>query len=532
MSKVFNTTAVCMSEEHYMVNIDKRLKDIKKLVDERKYFTINRARQYGKTTTLMALEQYLKNDYYVVLMDFQTFDAALFKDGNVFSLAFADSFINLFRRNKPLMSDNLRAVIEDMKRRVDGYSQHFTMKKLFENLSDICFESDKPIVLMIDEVDSATNNQVFLDFLSQLRAYYIKRATQPTFWSVILAGVYDVKNLRIKIRAEEEHKVNSPWNIAADFEIDMSFSKDEIAGMLREYESDYHTGMDIDEMAGLIHDHTSGYPFLVSRLCKLIDEKVNLVMGSKSEAWTLDGFMEADRILTSEKNTLFESMIGKIINYPSLNSILQNKIFKGETVSYNASTQEIDLAAMFGIIKNEGGVVVPANKVFAKVLADYYLSQDEIKSIDIYKASLRDKNQFVENGKLNMKRILERFMESFTDLYEHKGKKFIEEEGKKYFLLYLRPIINGIGHYSLEAVTGNNTRTDVIVYYNRDLFIIETKIWHGSKANKEAEKQLLGYMKSYHQDIGYLLTFNFNKNKKQESREVKIEGKTLIEVIV
>ena len=55
MGKVFNTTAVCVPEEHYMVNIDTRLKEIRKLVDGGKYFTINRARQYGKTTTLRAL---------------------------------------------------------------------------------------------------------------------------------------------------------------------------------------------------------------------------------------------------------------------------------------------------------------------------------------------------------------------------------------------------------------------------------------------------------------------------------------------
>ena len=51
---------------------------------------------------------------------------------------------------------------------------------------------------MIDEVDSASNNQVFLDFLAQLRAQYIERDIQPTFRAVILAGVYDVKNLRRK----------------------------------------------------------------------------------------------------------------------------------------------------------------------------------------------------------------------------------------------------------------------------------------------------------------------------------------------
>ena len=34
MSKVFNTTAVCIPEEHYMVNIAQRLQEIKALVDD------------------------------------------------------------------------------------------------------------------------------------------------------------------------------------------------------------------------------------------------------------------------------------------------------------------------------------------------------------------------------------------------------------------------------------------------------------------------------------------------------------------
>lgn len=37
MSKKFNTAAVCIPSEHYMVNIDDRLKQIKQLVDEGKY---------------------------------------------------------------------------------------------------------------------------------------------------------------------------------------------------------------------------------------------------------------------------------------------------------------------------------------------------------------------------------------------------------------------------------------------------------------------------------------------------------------
>lgn len=80
-----------------------------------------------------------------------------------------------------------------------------------------CGHLEKPVILLIDEVDSAPNNQVFMDFLAQLRGYYINRDVKPTFRSVILAGVYDIKNIRQKVRTDEEHKNNSPWNIAAAF---------------------------------------------------------------------------------------------------------------------------------------------------------------------------------------------------------------------------------------------------------------------------------------------------------------------------
>ena len=80
------------------------------------------------------------------------------------------------------------------------------LTELFIQLSQLCATSEKPIVLMIDEVDSASNNQVFIDFLAQLRDYYLDRKQTAVFQSVILAGVYDIKNLKQKIRPEEVHK--------------------------------------------------------------------------------------------------------------------------------------------------------------------------------------------------------------------------------------------------------------------------------------------------------------------------------------
>lgn len=91
----------------------------------------------------------------------------------------------------------------------DGYGK---LSRLFDCFSRWCTKSKKPIVLMIDEVDSAADHQVFLDFLSQLRGCYIDRDEVPAFRSVILAGVYDIRHMKQKFRPEEEHRYNSPWN--------------------------------------------------------------------------------------------------------------------------------------------------------------------------------------------------------------------------------------------------------------------------------------------------------------------------------
>ena len=319
-----------------------------------------------------------------------------FENGNVFSAAFINSFLRSLKRN--ILSKELQDEIKNILHNTDYTDKYFSLKELFEQLSDICAAADKKIVLMIDEVDSASNNQVFLDFLAQLRAQYIERDIQPTFRSVILAGVYDIKNLRRKIRPDEVHKYNSPWNIAADFKIDMSFSKEEIAGMLYEYEEDYQTGMDVELLAGLIRDYTSGYPFLVSRICQLLDEEIS----DKKNAWTKKGFLEAVRILLSEKNMLFESLREKLESYPELNNMLYSLLFTGKAIVYNYYETSINIATMFGFVKNENGVLVVSNRIFETWLYNLYLSSADMQKKEIYAASLLDKNQFITNGYLNM----------------------------------------------------------------------------------------------------------------------------------
>lgn len=100
------------------------------------------------------------------------------------------------------------------------------------------------------------------------------------------------------------------------------------------------------------------------------------------------------------------------------------------------------------------------------------------------------------------------------------------------FLVYLRPIINGVGNYYIEARTRNNRRMDVVIDYLGKRYIVELKIWHGKKYNEDGEKQLSDYLDSYKLKTGYMLTFSFNKNKESGIRTVQYEDKTLIEAVV
>lgn len=42
-----------------------------------------------------------------------------------------------------------------------------------------------------------------------------------------------------------------------------------------------------------------------------------------------------------------------------------------------------------------------------------------------------------------MNLVMEKFYQHFTEIYGDSDEKFIEKQGRKIFLLYLKPIING-----------------------------------------------------------------------------------------
>ena len=155
--KYFNTEGRCSPRLHYMVNLEPRLELIKKrYIMHGSYFAINRGRQYGKTTMLQLLADDLKDEYIVVFMDFQEISSADFRNEEAFSKVFAKIYVRACREQQ---TDGVEMLTEPLCHFIEE-EKCAALQELFVKLSKGCGDSWKKIVLIIDEIDSAGNNQV------------------------------------------------------------------------------------------------------------------------------------------------------------------------------------------------------------------------------------------------------------------------------------------------------------------------------------------------------------------------------------
>ena len=519
----FNVTGLCVPKEDYMVDIGGKIEQIRKLVDDRCYFTINRARQYGKTTTLAWLAKTLADDYLVVSISFEGIGDDSFESPG----SFCRAFIKLVQTALKF-TDASRAYKDSWL-----VNNIVTFPELSEHITNMC--KDRKVVLMIDEVDKTSDNRVYVHFLGMLRDKFLARKNEKdfTFHSVILAGVYDIKNIKLKMIGEgiylpaqgENILYNSPWNIAADFEVDMSFNPDEISTMLAEYEADHVTGMDIAEVANEIFDYTSGYPFLVSRICQRIDQ-------SPDKNWTQEGVKDAVAIILEEGNTLFDDLFKNLENNKKLYDLIYDVLILGGNRAYARGNPTIDMAEMYGIIKKSKQSIIVSNRIFELIICNYFISKDE--ELPKRRGNGILQRDVVQDGRFDMELCLRKFAEHYAELWSNRDAEFIEREGRMLFLSYLKPLINGQGFYHIESQFTDLRRMDIIVDFGREQFIIELKLWRGEAEHKKAYEQLLGYMESKNAKNGYLLTFDFRKSVHKQTYEkwVAFACKRIFDVIL
>ncbi|MBI4647243.1 MAG: AAA family ATPase [Bacteroidia bacterium] len=511
MSKKFNITGTCISEKHFMVDISGKINKIIDLIENSEYFTINRPRQYGKTTTIFNIEKVLRNnpDYLVSSISFEGIGDIVFNDEKSFS-----PFV------LKLIADGFGIEHEEIQNYIIEESNNVeNLDTLSKAITRVIRKYKKKIVLLIDEVDKSGNNQLFLSFLGMLRNKYLLRnqGKDYTFQSVILVGVHDIKTLKLKIRPDAEQKYNSPWNIATEFKVDLSFNPQEISTMLIDYVNEKKIKMDIKQISERIYHYTRGYPFLVSRICKEIDEEISPYKTEKK--WTNEDVDEATKIIIDESNTNFDSLIKNIENNKELYEFIKNVILGTKDFNFVINNPLINIGYIYGIFdRGVNKKLIIHNKIYEEVITDYITSKINTNGLDNGVSADVVKSSFIKpDGRLNIEKVLLKFQEVIKEKYSKsdalKSKEFLEKELRLLFLVFLKPIINGIGFCFKEVESSEEKRMDIVIIFRDEKFVVELKIWRGIEYHKEGISRLNGYMQREGVQKAYMLIMDKTRHK-------------------
>lgn len=524
MEKEFNVTGSCNPIRHYMVDISHKFAEVMGLIEKGKYFAINRPRQYGKTTLLNALFRGLtKQKYITVFLSFEGMGDAFCENETTFAAA----LIRMIARELKLTHPDVSQKFEEATKNVTN------LETLSIAIGAFAGSVDRAVVVLIDEVDKSSDNQLFLSFLGMLRDKYLRRERgEPTFQSVVLAGVYDVKSLKLKLRPDAEAKLNSPWNIAADFNVDMSFNPAEIKTMLTAYAAEKGVAMDVDAIAERVHYYTSGYPFLVSKICKDIDEEETAQNPAYDpKRWTVSDVDWAFRYLTREDYTTtnFDDLVKNLENHPDLYRVIESVLFGAEKEGVPFSVKEpvINLGVLYGMLRNNHGKAVIHNRVYEQILADY------IRAKKFVAGKLLQPEvplSYYRGDRLDVETIVLRFQAFIKEHYSARDSAFLEREGRLVFMSFLKPVVNGRGFIHKEPVIGPERRIDLVVTYGAWEDVIETKIWRGQAYHERGLEQLSEYLDFKGLKVGYLLIFNFNTDKEYKAERVRFKDKDLFVV--
>ncbi len=525
MEREFNDVGACIPGQHYMADTSEKIEAIIRLIEKGKYFIINRPRQFGKTTTLSLLMKRLfaTETYLPLRISFEGLATESYASEQRFLAGFCFLVRRFFRAHQ----------LETLSAYTEQQGRLETFEQLNSFVTGLCSATGRQVVLMIDEVDKSSNNQLFLDFLALLRTKYLDRNEDQdiTFHSVILAGVHDIKTIKAKIRPDDERKYNSPWNIAADFKVDLSFTPYEIETMLQDYCREKDIRPDILTIAEQLYYYTSGYPYLVSKLCKFIDE--DIVPQREEQNWLVADVEVAFRMIADPgyTTTLFDSLAKNMENNPELYQLISQISINGNMATFNITNPVINLGYLYGIIaRSELGHCQIHNRIFEQRIYDYMMSK--LLHTEYYDVNGFAGPEFHTADGLDVRLILQRFQTFMKEHHSDREDRFLEREGRLLFLSYLRPIINGRGFEFKEPNVADERRMDIVVTYRQKRYVIELKIWRGHVYHQKGLRQLSDYLDIYSLKEGWLLIYDFNKNKEYRQEQITFGDKQIFAVWV
>ena len=501
--RFFNTEGPVRPDDHYTIAPLDRMdvEELLGLVRGKRYFVLHAPRQTGKTSALLALRDLLNGG---AAGDFRCVDVNV----EVGQVARDDTARGM-RAILSSLATSARLLGDDFPRGVwlDILQQAGPDEALKDVLVEWCLANPTPLVLLIDEIDSLVG-YTLLSVLRQLRAGYQQRP-EAFPQSIVLCGVRDIRDYRIRSSTGEVIAGGSPFNVAAKSLRLGDFTEAETRALVAQHTGE--TGQRFSPAAlEAVWTQTRGQPWLVNALCAgaCFDNKAGR---DRSRTIEEDAIYAAREELILARRTHLDQLAHKL-EEERVQRVVE-PIVSGSEARHHA--RDLEYVRDLGLIA-AGDPPRMANPIYAEVVPRElgYILQS---SLDVQAAWYVD-----GAGRLDMTKLLTAFRTFFGEHSEHWLGRFADypEAGPHLILqAYLQRVVNGGGRIEREYGLGRG-RTDLLVLWRREAgqpsdlwerFVVECKVLRDSDRKSLARtiengiEQTLEYMAKCGAEEGHLV---------------------------
>ena len=515
--RFFNTAGPVRAEDHYAIPPLKRgnVGEILQLIRDRQYFVLHAPRQTGKTSALIALRDLLNSG-----------GGALSGAGG-FRCVNVNVEVGQVARDDT--AEGVRAILSGLASSARLLGDDFpkrTWPGIFERsgpndaLKDLliewCLANPTPLVLLIDEIDSLVGDTL-LSVLRQLRAGYEHRP-RGFPQSIVLCGVRDIRDYRIKSSSGEVIAGGSPFNVAAKSLRLGDFTRKETRHLMVQHISE--TGQRFTPAARkAVWEQTKGQPWLVNALCSgaCFDSEAKR---DRSRTIGVEDINDAREELILSRRTHLDQLAHKL-EEERVRRVVEPILAGGEA---RYDLHDLEYVRDLGLLAPDRPPRM-ANPIYAEVVPRElgYVLQDRLDVDDAWYVDAA--------GVVDLRKLLTAFATFYREHAGHWLRRFDEyREAAPQLILqaYLQRIVNGGGRIEREYGLGRG-RTDLLVLWPREAgapydlwrrFVIECKVLRDSdRRSLEATvergvEQTLGYMERCNAEEGHLVVIDRRDTRK------------------
>ena len=503
--RFFSTAGPVRPDDHYAiapldrVDVDELLA----LIRAKQYFVLHAPRQTGKTSALIALRDLLNRgeagDFRCVDVNVEVAQVA--RDDVAEGIRAILS--NLALSAQLLGDDSLEDVWPDVLAKAGANNA------LQEVLARWCLANPTPLVLLVDEIDSLVGDTL-LSVLRQLRAGY-QRRPEGFPQSIVLCGVRDIRDYRIRSSTGEVIAGGSPFNVAAKSLRMGDFTEAETRALMAQHTEE--TGQRFTEAAEeAVWTQTCGQPWLVNALCAgaCFDNKAGR---DRSRAIEVDDVHGAREELILSRRTHLDQLAHKL-EEERVRRVVEPILSGGEA---RHQARDLEYLRDLGLLAPDSPPRI-ANPIYREVVPRElgYVLQD---SLDVQTA------WYVDDGRLDMTKLLTAFGTFFGEHAEHwlaHLGAYREAAPQLILQSYLQRVVNSGGRIEREYGLGRG-RTDLLVLWPREAgqpsdlwerFVVECKVLRDSdrkslaRTVEEGVKQTLDYMAQCGAEEGHLVVMD------------------------